>query len=64
VDNKIKENQIHTVQMEVPGGTYTCQKPQLTGIHCSHILAYYAQGGISSNRYVVFFYRVNELLAT
>jgi hypothetical protein len=50
--------------MEVPGVTYTCQKPQLTGILYSHILTYCAQWGISSNEYVTPFYRVNELLAT
>jgi hypothetical protein len=64
VGNRIKGYIIHTVQMEVLGGTCTCQKSQLIGIHCSHILACCAQGGISSNRYVTLFYRVNELLAT
>jgi hypothetical protein len=64
VGNKIKENRIHTVQMEVPGGTCTCQKPQLIGISCSHILAYCAQGAITSNGYVTHFYCVNELLTT
>jgi hypothetical protein len=62
--NKIKGNRIHTVRMEVLEGTCTCQKPQLTSIHCSHILACCAQGGISSNGYVAHFYRVNVLLAT
>jgi hypothetical protein len=64
VGNKIKGNQIHTVQIEVPGGTCTYQKLQLTGISCSHILACCAQWGISSNGYVAPFYRVNELLTT
>jgi hypothetical protein len=38
--NKIKGNRIHTVRMEVPRGTCTCQKPKLIGIPCSHILEY------------------------
>jgi SWIM zinc finger len=64
VGNKIKGNRIHTVQMEVLRGTCTCQKSQLTDTLCSHILACCAQWGISSNRYVAHFYRVNELLVT
>jgi hypothetical protein len=60
--NKIKGNRIHTVRMKVPGGTCTCQKPQLIGIPRSHILGCCAQTGISSNRYVALFYCVNELL--
>jgi GTPase involved in cell partitioning and DNA repair len=42
VGNKIKGNRIRTVWMEVPGGTCTCQKTQLTGILCSHILVFCA----------------------
>jgi SWIM zinc finger len=61
--NKIKGNRIHMVQIEVLENICTCQKSQLTGIPCSHILAYCAQGGISSNGYVTLFYCVNELLA-
>jgi hypothetical protein len=62
--NKIKGNRIHTVMMKVPESTCACQKPQLTCIPCSHILACCTQEGISSNGYVTHFYHVNELLAT
>jgi hypothetical protein len=62
--NKIKGGKKHWVRLETQGGTCTCQKPQLTDVHCSHVLAACATQGINSNQHVVSFLHASELMAT
>jgi hypothetical protein len=59
---KLKGGRRHTVRIIRPPGVCTCQKPQLTGIPCSHVLACCAHSSIDSNGYVAPYYLAEELM--
>ena len=62
--NRIKGGRKHEVLLNVPGGKCSCQKPQLTGIPCSHLLAACANVGVDSNQYVVPWHKMEHYSAT
>jgi hypothetical protein len=61
---KLRGGRKHTVRINKAPGMCTSQKPQLTGIPCSHVLACCAQSGINNNQYVAPYYLVGDLLKT
>ena len=62
--NRTRGEKKHKVILNVPGGTCSCQKPQLTGIPCSHLLAACANAGIDSNQYVTGWHDARNFMAT
>jgi MULE transposase domain/SWIM zinc finger len=62
VDSRQKGGVKHIVRLDQR--SCDCQKPQLTGIPCSHILAVCTFGSLNSDQFVDEVYSVRRLLAT